>query len=62
MRHVQIDHASDSRVRFVFSGVVVSVDLAADATFEDIAKALGALPERYRKPIAIAVTLAIPAE
>jgi hypothetical protein len=62
MHHIQIDHTCDSRIRFVFSDAVVSLDLAADATFEDIARKLGELKAtRHGNPVAIDVTLAMPA-
>ena len=50
--------AADSRLRFVFSDKVVSLSLAADATFEDIARTLGEFSNpRYCNPVSIDVTL-----
>jgi hypothetical protein len=61
MQPIQVDHAGDSRLRFVFSDTVVSLSLAANATFEDIARTLGDLPpQHYGNPVAIDVTLAVP--
>jgi hypothetical protein len=61
MHHTQIDHASDRQVGFVFGDAVVSLDLAAGATFEDIARTLGELKAARRgNPVAIDVTLAMP--
>ncbi len=46
------------RVRFVFGDAAVSLALAADATFSDIAAALAAVARRHRgKPVAIDVTV-----
>jgi len=58
MQPIKVGQAADSRLRFVFSDRVVSLSLAADATFEDIARALGEFsnPE-YRNPVSIDVTL-----
>jgi hypothetical protein len=62
MKFIHADHAENSRLRFVFNGTVVLFSLAADATLEDIALALGGLePQQYGNPIAIDVTLPIPA-
>jgi hypothetical protein len=53
-----MDNAGDSRLRFVFGDTVVSSSLAANATFEDVARTLGELSnERYGNPVAIDVTL-----
>jgi hypothetical protein len=58
MQPIQVDNAGDSRLRFVFSDTVVSFSLAADTTFEDIARTLGALSDqRYGNPVAIDVIL-----
>jgi hypothetical protein len=58
---IQVDHASDSRLRFVFDDAVVSFGLAVNATFEDIARTMGKLSNRrYGNPVAIDVTLAVP--
>jgi hypothetical protein len=59
MKFIHADHAGNSRLRFVFNGTVVLFSLAADATLEDIALALGGLePQKYGNPVAIDVTLA----
>jgi len=48
--------AADSRLRFVFSGAVMSFDLAANATFEDVALKLADPALRaYGKPLGIDV-------
>jgi hypothetical protein len=61
MQPIQVDHAGDSRLRFVFSDKVVSFSLAADTTFGEIARTLAKLSNpRYGNPVAIDVTLAIP--
>lgn len=58
MQPIQVDHVRGSRLRFIFSDTVVSVDLAADATFGEIARTLGKLSrKRYGYPVAIDVTL-----
>jgi hypothetical protein len=58
MDTIQMDNAGSSRLRFVFDDSVVSVDLATNATFEDIAKMLGELaPRHHGNPVAISVTL-----
>jgi hypothetical protein len=58
MQPIRIDHATDSRLRIVFSDKVVSLSLAADATFEDIARKLGEFSNsQYRNPVSIDVTL-----
>ena len=59
MQFMRADIAGNNRLRFVFDEAVVSFDLAANSTFEDVARTLGELePRRYGKPIAIDVTLA----
>ena len=59
----QVDHAGDSRLRFLFDDAVVSFSLAANATFEDVARTLDELaPQRYGNPVAIDVTLAVSSE
>jgi hypothetical protein len=59
MHHIPAHHAGDSRLRFVFSDAVVSLNLAADATFEDIAWSLRDLKAaRHGNPVAIDVVLA----
>ena len=61
MQLSQIGNARDNRLRFVFNDMVVSFSLAADATFEDIARTFGELaPRHYGNPVAIDVTLAAP--
>jgi hypothetical protein len=61
MQAVHLNHAEDSRLRFVFDGAVVSLRLAANATFEDIARTLEELaPQHYGDPLVIDVTLAAP--
>ena len=61
MQPIQVDHARDSRLRFVFDDAVVSFGLAVNATFEDIARTMGELSNRrYGNPVAIDITLAIP--
>jgi endonuclease III-like uncharacterized protein len=53
-----IDPAEDRRLRFVFNHAVVSLGLASDATFEDVARNLARLSTRhYGKPVAIDVLL-----
>jgi len=45
------------RLRFVFSERVVSLDLSADATYEEVARRLGKFSRRrYGNPVAIDVT------
>lgn len=57
MHQTSVDHSGDSRVRFVFSDMVVSRTLAADATLEDVARILGDLNSAgYWYPRAIDVT------
>ena len=61
MQLMRTAHTRSGRVRFVFDDAVVSLSLAADATFEDIARTLDELARRHHgKPVAIDVTLAIP--
>jgi hypothetical protein len=58
MQPIQVDHTVDSRLRFVFDDKVVSFNLAANATFADVARTLGELANRrYGNPVAIDVTL-----
>jgi len=58
MPSIPISHVPDNRLRFIFNDTVVAVRLAANATFEDIARTLGKLPrQRYGDPLAIDVTL-----
>jgi hypothetical protein len=59
MQLLRTDVTESSRLRVVFDEAVVSLELAAQATFEDVARTLGELePQRYGSPISIAVTLA----
>ena len=61
MQPIQVDHAGDSRLRFVFNDKVVSFSLAADTTFGEIARTLAELSnQHYGNPVAIDITLAIP--
>lgn len=54
----KVGQSSDSRLRFIFSDRVVSLSLAADATFEDIARRLDEFSNpRYQNPVSIDVTL-----
>jgi hypothetical protein len=58
MQAARADHAGDSLLRVVFDDAVVSLSLAADATFGEVARTLGDLPRRrYGNPVAIDVTL-----
>jgi len=53
------DVAGINRLRFVFDDTVLSLSLAADATFADVAEALSGLSRTARPgPIAIDVTMA----
>jgi len=61
MHPVHVDPAEDRRLRFVFNHAVVSLGLASDSTFEDVARALASLSTRhYGKPVAIDVTMGSP--
>lgn len=54
----KVGQSSDSRLRFIFSDRVVSLSLAADATFEDVARRLDEFSNpRYHNPVSIDVTL-----
>lgn len=58
MRPIQVHQVREHRLRFIFSDTTVSLNLAANATFEDIARTLDELPnQRYGDPVAIDVTL-----
>ena len=58
MQSIQVDHSGESCLRFVFNDAVVSLSLAADATFGEIARTLSELSRRrYGNPVAIDVTL-----
>jgi len=61
MPPIQVAHAGDNCLRFVFDDAVVLFSLAADATFADVARILDE-PARQRlgNPVAIDVTFAIP--
>lgn len=48
-------HQDDTRLRFVFDNRVVSLDLATDLTYWEVAETLYDLRERYGDPIAIDV-------
>jgi hypothetical protein len=57
MQRTQLDTSGNSRLRFVFSDRVISLKLATDATFEDIARSLESLAAKHSgKPVAIDVT------
>jgi hypothetical protein len=58
MQSIQVDHARDSRLRFVFNHSVMSFNVAPGATFGEIARTLGDLSNRrYGNPVAIDVKL-----
>jgi|GEM_PF-2029467 hypothetical protein len=58
MQSIQVDHSGESCLRFVFNDSVVSLNLAANATFGEIARTLSGLSSRrYGNPVAIDVTL-----
>lgn len=60
MQPVHVDHARNSRLRFVFDDAVLSCRLAANATFADIAGALGDVASRHDGvPVAVDVTFAV---
>jgi hypothetical protein len=60
MQPNSLDHAGSRRLRFVFDDSVVSFSLAADATFEDVARKWGQLAARHPgNPLAIDVTLPV---
>lgn len=50
-------NAGDSRLRYVFSGTVVSVRHGGTVTYGEIARKLEVLNQRYGHPLAIDVTL-----
>ncbi len=61
MHSIQNTAAGANHLRFVFSDKVVSLGLGPDATFGEIALALGDLVDRHRRhPLAIDVTFADP--
>ncbi len=58
MQHRQIGDAGEAHLRIVFDSAVVSLLLETDATFEDVARALGDLSgQGYGDAVAIDVTL-----
>jgi hypothetical protein len=58
MQSIQTNHMTDSRLRFVFNHSVMSLNLASDATFGEVAHTLGELSNRrYGHPVAIDVRL-----
>ena len=58
MRPIQVYQVPKHRLRVTFSDMTVSLSLAANATFEDIARTLDELPnQHYGDPVAIDVTL-----
>jgi len=58
MHPIHADNARDSRLRLVFNDTVMSFDLAADATFGEIARTLGEQScRRHGHAIAIDVRL-----
>jgi hypothetical protein len=58
MQSIQVDHAKDNRLRFVFNHSVMSFSVAPDATFGEIARTLGGLSSRrHGNPVAIDVKL-----
>ena len=58
MQPVRVDHAGDSRLRFVFSGSVVTFKQTGGVTLGDIAQRLGEpLSRRHGDPVAIDVIL-----
>ena len=57
MQHDQANEPRNSRLRIVFPESVVSLRFSAEATFGDIAGALGDLSDQgYGNPVAIDVT------
>jgi len=57
MEHARINHAGDGCVRVVFNDSSLSLSLAADVTFGELAQMLGDFPnQRYGDPLGIAVT------
>ena len=58
MQRIAFDPAATSCLRFVFGDRVLSLDVAADVTFGEIARRLGELSSRrYSSPVGIDVTL-----
>jgi len=60
MYAISVDQPQDGRLRFLFDDAVVSVDLAPNATFADIALALDHVKQTHHgHPVAIDVMLAV---
>lgn len=60
MQSIKVNQARESCLRFIFSDAVVSLSVAANATFEDIARMLGELSnQRCGIPVAIDLTLPV---
>jgi hypothetical protein len=58
MRVFPVFNVPQRRLRIFYSDTAVSLDLAADATFEDVARKLDELPNQgHGDPVAIDVTL-----
>jgi hypothetical protein len=57
---MQLDEIGRRRLRFVFDDAVVSLNLATDATFEDVAQRWEELAERHRGG-ALAIDITFPA-
>jgi predicted membrane-bound spermidine synthase len=61
MQSVQHDRVADSRLQIIFDDAVVSLRLATDATFEDVARRVDDLTAlNFGGLLAIDVTLASP--
>ncbi len=59
MQYKRGERAADSRLRLVFPDAVMSFSLAADATFEDVARRLRDMSiRRFGDPLAIDVIIA----
>jgi len=59
MRTIRMNNAGDGRLRFVFEDAVLSFNLVASPTFEDIARSLRTLAPRHGELVAIDLTLAV---
>lgn len=60
MHRISADQPQDGRLRFLFEDTVVSVGLAPNATFGDIALALDQVKQaHHRHPVAIDVLFAV---
>jgi hypothetical protein len=58
MQSIQVDHAGDNRLRFVFNHSVMSFSVAPETTFGEVARTLGGLSSRrHGNPVAIDVKL-----